>query len=161
MVGITGESIVSGTGAHNLTALWANCHANHAESPPVEVNEPQLGAAPPRRLVTRSYRASSAQGPVKLRLGASHADTGSWYYAIDRVVLATGCSKSTRVPGGFVVSDRRKGSQRSRFNGRRGAFRIKGSLFGALARPTVSATVTIKKRGCSGEVVRFTARPSR
>jgi hypothetical protein len=109
---------------------------------------------------TRIYRASDSQGPVKFRMLISKAsgEPGtSWYYGIDRMVLATGCSQSTRVPGGTVISDRRKSSERSRFSWRRPGFRIEGRLSGPLARPEVRATVRLLKGACRGEVLSFKA----
>ena len=131
----------------------------------MEVAPPAAGAAPPtvqaatpRR--TR-YRAAGAQGPVKFRLTASQAVSDAWYYVIDKLVVATNCSASTRVPGAVVIADRAKRSQLRRFDAKRDEFRIRGRVRGSLARPSVVASVKVRKGGCAGEVISFTASPPR
>jgi hypothetical protein len=166
MVGLTGESAPFsglGAGGYNITALWADCHqdpyytidntlTNYREVPP-----PSIGAAPPPRMpAAKRYRASSARGTVRLKLIASHATSGAWYYAIEKLALPAGCG---RVPGGFVAN-RRSRSQHARFHASRPGFRVAGYVLGALAKPKVHATVTVTKGVCTGEAISFTARPS-
>jgi hypothetical protein len=159
MVGLTGESApYSGlaAGGYNVTALWADCHDDYILGDYREVPPPSIGAAAPRTPSAKRYRASSGRGTVKLRLVASHATRGAWYYGIEQLMLPAGCG---RVPGGFVAN-RSKRSQHARFKASRSGFRVKGYVFGALAKPKVHATVTVKKGGCRGEAITFTARPS-
>ena len=145
LVGVAGGGALYG-GGFNVTRFNGLC-----------ANPPTFGAA--NR--STSYRASGSRGPVRFRMIVSRAkaDPASWNYGMYGLVVATGCSRSTHVPGGIVVSDRRERSRRSRFSVRRGGFRIKGQVFGSLAKPHVHATVKVLKGACRGEEVEFTARP--
>ena len=148
LVGLEGGGAAY-AGGFNVTRLKGWCAARTT-----------LGAAGP---VTASYRASSPQGPVRFRMLVSRAkaDPASWNYGLYDLVIATGCSRTTHVPGGIVVSNRRKSGRRSRFSARPRGFRIKGSVSGSLSKPTVHATVKVLKSGCRGEVVEFTAHARR
>jgi hypothetical protein len=97
----------------------------------------------------------------RMLVSRGKADPASWNYGLYDLVIATGCSRTTHVPGGVVVSDRRKSSWRSRFSARMRGFRIKGTVSGSLSKPTVHATVKVLKSGCRGEVVKFTAHARR
>lgn len=144
-------------GGYNIVSVRGLCKANTTTGGVVI-----LGDAAPAGS-TRTYRASASQGPVKFTIVISKAldKPSSWHYAIQRLVVATSCSRAARVPGAIVVSDRRRVSQQRKFSARRGDFRIAGRVYGPLARPKVRAKVTVLKGACRGEVLTFNAVKSR
>jgi hypothetical protein len=151
LVGFVGGA-ASFFGGFNVTALYAICDYLGAST---------LGSAPGSGGGPKTtYRASAAHGPVRLSVLVSRAlsPPRAWYYGIGDLHVATRCSHSARVPG-TIIATRLRASQKPHFSftSGGGGFRISGALFGALARPKVSATVTVLKGACAGEVVRFTA----